>query len=158
MRSADIDFDKSSLVVVFRAVGRLNPDWEAEIGSRHTGGWIDGSVLQCPDSLHFSDLLDRIARRLRRENRRTVAIAFAVRLGWSADAAIAPYLLQQCVPDIRLSNISLKFSEDALLQKLSLREPRCVRMRSYGSFGRPSIDFLSTSAKTRSRMCEWIPG
>jgi hypothetical protein len=65
-------------------VGRLNPDWESEIGSRQAGGWLDGLVLQCLEALPFSDLLDRIAERLKTEDRRTVATAFAVCLGWSA--------------------------------------------------------------------------
>lgn len=123
MRPSDAKLEQSPLVAIYKAVGMLNSDWQVDFGTPQGDGWISGSALERPDHQPFKDLLRRIAERLNTNDRREVAAAFAIRLGWSAGAAIAPYFLQQCVPDIRLPNISLKFSEDTLFQKLSLHEP-----------------------------------
>lgn len=142
MRPSDAKLEQSPLVAIYKAVGMLNSDWQVDFGTPQGDGWISGSALERPDHQPFKDLLRRIAERLNTNDRREVAAAFAIRLGWSAGAAIAPYFLQQCVPDIRLPNISLKFSEDTLFQKLSLHEPRGVMLRRYGLANHPSVEFL----------------
>jgi hypothetical protein len=118
--------NESALIAIYREVGKLNQDWQAEFGVQQGDGWISGSAMEHPDRLPFSQLLARIANVIGSADRHVIAAAFVVRLAWSAGAAIAPYMMRQCVPDTRLSNISLRFSEDCLFQKLSIHQARAL--------------------------------
>jgi hypothetical protein len=126
MRISEATMNESSLTAIYKTIGSVNPDWQAEFGVRQGDGWIRGSELENPDDQSFGDLLSRIGERVETHDRTVIAHAFFDRFRWSAGAAIAPYLLWQCIPDIRLSNISLKFCDQTLFQKLSLHEPRAV--------------------------------
>jgi hypothetical protein len=123
--------NESALIAIYREVSKLNQDWQADFGVQQCDGWIPGSAVEHPDRPPFSQLLARISNVIGSTDRRTIAAAFVVRLAWSAGDAIAPYMMRQCVPDTRLSNISLRFSEDCLFQKLSIHQPRAVVLRPH---------------------------
>jgi hypothetical protein len=61
---------------------------------------IAGTVLRTASVGPFHALLSRIGERLQTADRRTVAASFALRYGWSAGVAIAPYLLYHDVPKL----------------------------------------------------------
>ena len=112
------------LVRVYEQLKKLHPKWHVEFGPREGVGWISGPGLLRPEEGPMALLLDRIADRLNTRDRKIIAASFALRFGWSAGAAIAPYLLHACVPDIGLDNISLKFSDATLFERVALRTAR----------------------------------
>jgi hypothetical protein len=132
----------SSLIAIYREVGKLNQDWQAEFGVQQGDGWIAGSAINQPDNPPFSGLLARVGEVVGSTDRRVVAAAFVTRLAWSAGAAIAPYMMRHCVPDIRLSNVSLRFSEDCLFQKLSIHQARAVMLRPHDMVHHEGLEFL----------------
>ena len=132
---------ESSLTAIYRDVGKLNQEWQAEFGLQQGDGWIPGAAIVQPDHPPFSRLLERIGEVVGSTDRRVVAVAFVVRMAWSAGAAIAPYMMRQCVPDIRLSNVSLRFSDNCLFRKLSIHRPRAVMLPLHNR-ARDGIEFL----------------
>jgi ferric iron reductase protein FhuF len=93
----------------------------------------------------FRALLARIGERLQTSDRRTIAASFALRFGWSAGVAMAPYLLYSCVPTIALDNISFKFHDNTLFERVALHHPEGVMLPPYGVAPHPSIRWLSSS-------------
>ena len=53
--------------------------------------------------------------------------------------AIAPYLRYRCVPDIALSNISLKFKESTFFERTAIHEPRGLMVAGDPRAGHPLI-------------------
>jgi hypothetical protein len=49
-----------------------------------------------------------------------IVASFALRYGWSSGVAFAPYLLYQCVPTLTLDNVSFKFNDNALFERVAL--------------------------------------
>src|SRR5262249_20631699 len=90
------------------------------------GGWLPGLSMLSPDETPFGELLDNIGARLHTNDRKIAAAGFALRFGWASGVAIAPFLLYQCIPDVSLENIFLKFSEETFFQRVSLHKPRGV--------------------------------
>ncbi len=121
-----VEKNGSSIVRMFDQLRALNHNWDVKYGVRNGTGWISGTDLLKPKEGIFSDLLARIGRRLGSDHRKIIAASFALRYGWSSGVAIAPYLLFQCVPDIALENVCLKFSEATLFERVSLVEVRGV--------------------------------
>jgi hypothetical protein len=110
--------------------GRLrgvHPNWYVEFGRREGDGWIPGDAFRAPVQGLFFDLLSRIGARLKTPDRGIAAAAFALGFGRSAAAAVAPFLLHGCVPDLRLDNASFRFDERTLFERVSLHAPRAVR-------------------------------
>jgi ferric iron reductase protein FhuF len=114
------------LVRIYNELRLLHPDWYVEFGRRSGNGWIPGDALLRPNVPPFSNLLARIGERLMTTDRKVIAASFALRFGWSAAAAVAPYLLKQCVPDLSLDNVSLRFSMHTFFEKLSLHDSDAV--------------------------------
>ena len=155
LQPCNVDIESSPLLAVYQELANINPEWQVDFGFQNGNGWIPGSALVRPHHDPFKELLARIGASLATTDRRAIASAFATRLGWSAGAAIAPYFLQQCVPDIRLPNISLKFSEGTLFQKVSLHEPRGVMLRRHGQTDHPSIEYLEHVGTKSEREGLW---
>src|ERR1700689_3673322 len=126
MQPSNLNPAESPVVRVYRELRMLHPDWYVGFGERQGGGWILGNSLKRPDLSPFGDLLARIAQRLMTGDRKVIAASFALRFGWSAGAMVAPYLLKQCVPDVGLDNISLKFSPQTFFEKLSLHDSHAI--------------------------------
>jgi hypothetical protein len=61
-----------------------------------------------------------------------VAALFALRFGWVASMAIAPFLVSRCVPRVHLSNISGKFRDNTLFERTALHEPVGTILASAG--------------------------
>jgi ferric iron reductase protein FhuF len=114
------------LVRIYNELRLLHPNWYVEFGSRCGDGWIPGDALRRPDIPPFDDLLTRIGHRLMATDRKVIAASFALRFGWSAGAAVAPYLLKQCVPEVALDNVSLRFSTQTFFEKLSLHDSDAI--------------------------------
>jgi hypothetical protein len=123
MRPSDTE-EPSRIIGIYEQLRKLHPNWYVEFGKRAGGGWIPGKELQEPDIGAFNALLARIGQRLKTSDRKIIAASFALRFGWSAGAAVAPFLLHQCVPDIGLENVSLKFNDFTLFEKVSMHEAR----------------------------------
>lgn len=103
----------SPIVSCFEQLKPILPRLDVEFGERPgEPGWINGPELKNAAAGPFHDLLHRFGQALKTSDRRTIAAAFALRYGWSAAVAIAPYIVQSCVPDIGLENIALKFGGD----------------------------------------------
>lgn len=101
----------------------LDPAWRIEVGEPHTSGWIDGMAFARATEGPFNLLLQRIATRLRTNDRRTVSALFALRFGWVGSAAIIPFLHLRCVPKVELSNLSLKVKENTLFESIAVHQP-----------------------------------
>jgi ferric iron reductase protein FhuF len=108
---------------LFAEVQEANPKWRVEVGQPEAGaGWIRGTDFFRAGDGPFHSLLGRIGERLRTRDRRTVAALFTLRFGWVASAAITPFLTHGFVPHVGLSNISIKFREDTLFERIAVHE------------------------------------
>jgi ferric iron reductase protein FhuF len=107
------------------ALRTIDPKWLVEIGEPGLSlGWIGGADFRKGDEGAFPALLNRIGERLHTADRRTIAASFSLRFGWSSWVAIVPYVLNRCVPEIGLHNISLKFGANTLHERTALHVPR----------------------------------
>jgi hypothetical protein len=91
----------------------------------------------------FQELLCRIGERLYTADRRTIAASFALRYGWSAGVAFAPYLLYACVPSITLGNVSFRFNEQGSFERAALHHPVGVMLSPAGVVPHPCVSGLS---------------
>lgn len=127
---------------VLNELARLDPKWRIEVGDPGDGsGWIRGRDFTRGNDGPFRALLERISNRLRTNDKRTVAASFALRFGWCASVAIAPYIVGQCVPDVSLANISLKFREDTLFERTALHSPLGVKLGNSRGQASPLIRY-----------------
>jgi hypothetical protein len=108
---------------MYERLRTVHPNWFVEFGPREGDGWIPGEGLRAPVRGPFLDLLSRIGDRLRTPDRGIVAAALALGFGRSSAAAVMPFLLERCVPDIRLENASFKFDRGTLFERVSLHQP-----------------------------------
>lgn len=116
-----------SIAAVFAALRAINPSWDVEIGRPGPDqGWVVGDQLADASSGPLHELLLRIGARVKTADRRTIAALYAMRFGWASAMAIAPYVKFNCVPDISLENISLKFKPSTFLERMAIHEPRGV--------------------------------
>jgi hypothetical protein len=106
------------------ALRPLRASWQADVGQPAGAGWIAGSDLRIASDGPFNELLIRIGTGLGTRDPRTIAAAFALRLGWAAGMAIAPALRYACVPDVALANVSFKFKPSTYLECTAIHEPR----------------------------------
>lgn len=132
----------SPIALILEELAQIDPKWKIEVGDPgNAPGWIRGSDLEQGDDGPFLELLQRIARRLRTADKRTVAASFALRFGWCASVAIAPYIVRRCVPDVSLTNVALKFREDTLFERTALILPRGVILGQKPSISHPLIRY-----------------
>jgi hypothetical protein len=108
----------------YERLRKIHPNWYVEWGRHDSDGWIPGKAFANAFDGRFQELLERIGMRMSTSDRKVIAASFALRFGWSAAAVVAPFLLEQCVPDVRLDNISLRFSETTFFEKVALRTAR----------------------------------
>ncbi|MGE3539589.1 MAG: (2Fe-2S)-binding protein [Candidatus Tectimicrobiota bacterium] len=134
----------SPLVSVYQALQARQPRWHVAMGQPCGTGWISGSALAMASSGPLQELLTQIGERLQTTDRRTIAASFALRHGWSAGAAIAPYLTHQCVPSLALENVSFKFRADTLFERVALHRPIGAMVWQQGLEPHPLIQFLPT--------------
>lgn len=146
MQASDYNPAQSPIVFVYDRLRRIHPNWFVEFGRQDGDGWIAGDALVNPDEQPLSALLARIGTRLKTDDRKVIAASFALRFGWSAAVAIAPFLLCLCVPDIRLNNISVKFSDATFFERVSLLEARGVMVRRDGIESHPLVEILNPAA------------
>jgi FhuF 2Fe-2S C-terminal domain len=135
--------EPSPIVRIYRELRTHHPNWYVEYGTHDEPGWIAGPELLNPSSGHFHALLTRIGERLKTGDRKIIAASFALRFGWSAGAAIAPFVLYRCIPDIGLENVSLKFSDGTFFERLSMHQARGVMHRRDGVETHPSVKIIS---------------
>ncbi len=143
MTSSKADLD-SPIVRVYQELRRLHPNWYVEFGARSGDGWIPGFAFLEPSEGLFLDLLRGIGARLRSDDRKVVAASFVLRFGWASGVAIAPFLLHRCVPDVRLENVSLRFSDETFFERAALHEPRGVIVRREGFAHHPDLEIIET--------------
>lgn len=117
----------SPIVRVFDALRSLNASWAVTIGRPEPrAGWIVGAELSDATAGPLNEFLVKMGTRLKTTDRRTIAALYAMRFGWASAMAIAPYLKYNCVPDISLDNVSLKFKESTFFERTAIHEPRGV--------------------------------
>jgi ferric iron reductase protein FhuF len=134
--------EASPITVVFQELRAIRSNWHVEIGRPSGTGWIRGADFRTARSGPFNALLTDIGERLRTSDKRTIAASFALRYGWSAGIAIAPFLLRQCVPNIALDNVSFKFHENTTFERAALHEPEGVMLPQEGVTAHPSVRWL----------------
>lgn len=134
--------ESSPIVAIYQALQAMQPTWYVEIGEPHGPGWMRGTALRTASEGPFHVLLTRIGERLHTADRRTIAAAFALRYGWSAGMAIAPYILRHCVPTIPLENVSFKFQDNTLFERVAIHEPAGVILPQGGRAPHPLIEWL----------------
>jgi 8-oxo-dGTP pyrophosphatase MutT (NUDIX family)/ferric iron reductase protein FhuF len=123
----------------------LDPKWRIETGvPTASPEWITGADFACASSGPFHSLLLAISQRLRTEDRKTVAASFALRFGWSASAAIAPFLIHRCVPDVGLDNISFRF-RDTLFERTAIHCPRGAALQNSEAPDHPLIRYAGSA-------------
>jgi ferric iron reductase protein FhuF len=115
-----------SIAHVYEDLRVWQPSWTVELSRPSGAGWIEGVAFRDASAGDFHDLLIHIGERQRSPDRKTIAASFALRYGWSAGAAIAPYITHRAVPDLALENVSLKFSPSTFFERTALHDPRGV--------------------------------
>jgi FhuF 2Fe-2S C-terminal domain len=110
----------SPIAACYEHLRTIHPNWYVEWGRRDEDGWISGEAFTNAFEGPFYELLERIGARIQTADRKIIAASFVLRFAWSAGVAVAPFLLEQCVPDVRLENVSLKFNRSNLFEKVSL--------------------------------------
>ena len=135
--------EESPIIIVYQALQAMQPRWYVEIGRPRGPGWMTGTDLQMASAGPLHALLLRIGDRLHTADRRTIAAAFALRYGWSAGMAIAPYMLRHCVPTISLDNVSFKFHDNTLFERVALHRPTGVMLHQGGEVSTPSRTLAS---------------
>jgi FhuF 2Fe-2S C-terminal domain len=135
--------ETSPIVSILQALRARDPKWAVDIGRPCGPAWIPGTALMTASEGPFQGLLSRIGERLHTSDRRTIAASFALRYGWSAGVAFAPYLLYACVPTIRLGNVSFKFNDQGSFERAALHHPVGVMLSHDGTAPHPSIEWLS---------------
>lgn len=116
----------SSIPDAYAYLKTLHPNWDLVLGVPDGNGWLRGSDLLFPDAVPFRDLIQVLGARRETEDRRAMVASFSLRFGWSAGVAIAPFLLCRAVPNMSLDNISLKFGEYGLLERVALHRAEGV--------------------------------
>jgi ferric iron reductase protein FhuF len=115
---------RSPIEEALAALQAIDPKWRVDIGSpAGSPDWIHGRSFTGAEEGPFHALLNRIMERLRTGDRRTVAASFCLRFGWSAWVAIVPYVVYQCVPEVALNNIALKFGANTLHERTAIYWP-----------------------------------
>jgi hypothetical protein len=115
------------VVRVFEGLKGLNASWGVEIGRPAPGtGWIVGAELAEAASGPLNELLLQIGERLKTTDRRTIAALYALRFGWASAMAIAPYVKYNCVPDVSLDNVSLRFKASTFFERTAIHDARGV--------------------------------
>ena len=130
---------RSPVVDIYAALRAFNASWSVEVGRPSGRGWIAGSELRVASTGPFNDLLRRIGESAGTADRRTIAASFALRYGWSSAMAIAPLLKYDCVPDVSLENISLKFHETGFFERTAIHEARGVMIAGDPRANHPTI-------------------
>ena len=142
--------DTSPVVGIFREIQAADPKWRVDVGDpRGDVGWIRGTDFVRATEGPFNLLLRATGDRLGTNDRKTVAALFALRFGWAASVAIAPYLTHACVPDISLDNISLKFRDDTLYERSALHRPIATMLRDDHTAAHPLIESVADRAALR---------
>jgi len=142
--------DASPVVAILHEIRTADPKWRVDIADpRGEPGWINGTDFERATEGPFSQLLCATGDRLGTTDRKTVAALFALRFGWAASVAIAPYLSHACVPDIRLGNISLKFRDDTLYERSALYHPRATMVRGNRAAAHPLIETVADRVELR---------
>ncbi len=108
------------LALAFATLESIQPRWSVEVGQPGSAGWVHGDSLRDAESSEFNLLLQTIAADLNTERRKVIAACFALRFGWLSGISFGPFLINGTVADVRLCNLSLKFSESALFEKAAL--------------------------------------
>ncbi len=123
---------------------RGSASWSTDVGRPQAPGWIAGSDLRNAHDGPLNTLLTRIGERAQTTDRRTIAASFAVRYGWASAMGIAPCVLNDCVPDISLENISLKFRDSTFLERTAVHEPRGTLVEGAPGADHPQVTRVAT--------------
>lgn len=130
----------SPVADIFESLRMLNASWAVHVGRPEpAAGWVHGEDLHNASAGSFNTLLRNIGERAKTDDKRTIAASFSLRYGWASAMAIAPYLRYRCVPDIALSNVSLKFKESTFFERTAIHEPRGVMVAGDPRAAHPSI-------------------
>lgn len=116
----------SPVAEVLTGLVTVNSSWIVEVGTPVGAGWIAGVDMSDASRGPLNDLLLAIGERAGTDDRRTIAASFALRFGWASVMAIAPFLRDACVPDIRLENTSCRFKESTFFERAAVHVPRGV--------------------------------
>lgn len=133
---------ESPILSIYQALQVRQPRWYVEMGVPDGPGWIRGTALCTASAGPFQALLAQIGDRLQTTDRRTIAASFALRHGWSAGVAMAPYLTHQCVPTLALENVSFKFHANTLFERVALHRPTGVMLGPHEPEAHPLIQWL----------------
>ena len=132
--------DVAPLSRVYGQLRAIHPNWWVHEGEPVGTGWIDGRALCEPNRGALQVLLTRIGQRMCSSNRKVIAAAFALRFGWSSAAAIGPYIVADCVPDVALDNVALRFSEGTLFERVALRRLQATALHGHGYGEHPLLN------------------
>ena len=142
--------DTSPVVAIFRDLQAADLKWRVDVSDpRGEAGWIIGTDFMRATEGPFNLLLRATGDRLETHDLKTVAALFALRFGWAASVAIAPYLVHSCVPDVGLDNISLKFRADTLYERSALHRPIATMLGDDQAAAHPLIDTVADRAELR---------
>ena len=142
--------DTSPVVAIFRELQAADPKWRVDVADPGAEvGWIRGTDFVRATEGPFNVLLRATGDRLGTHDRKTVAALFALRFGWAASVAIAPYLVHACVPDVGLDNISLKFKENTLYERSALHRPIATMLGDGQGATHPLIETVADRAALR---------
>jgi hypothetical protein len=147
------DFRETSpIILVYHELKAIHPSWYVEIGEPSGAGWISGTDLRTAREGLFNVLLSCIGERLHTSDRRTITASFAMRFGWSSGVAIAPFIICQCIPNIRLDNVPFKFHENTTCERAALHQPEGAVLVREGMTAHPFIQLLPNQSALVARL------
>jgi hypothetical protein len=146
--------ETSPITAIYRALQKVQPNWQVAIGEPRGSGWIRGTELRTATQGPLAALLTRAGASLQTSDRRTIAASFIMCYSWSCGIAIAPYLFGQCVPNIALDNVSFKFHDNSFFQMAAVHRPEGVMLYRDGCTPHQSVQWLSDPQALMNKLRE----
>lgn len=144
--------DISPVASVYESLRATNAACNVSIERPQGPGWISGEEMKDAHNGPFNELLIRIGERSQSDDKLNIAASFALRYGWASAMAIAPFMRFQCVPDIRLSNVSFKFGARTFYERTAMYVPRGVVVEGDSRATHPSVTTVANQRELLSRL------
>ena len=110
------------LAAAFATLKAMQPRWSITVGQPESAGWLSGVSLQDANDGELNRLLKKIGTHMGTERRAVIAPSFALRFSWASGIVFGPFVVNETIADVRLSNLSLKFSDNTLFEQAALHQ------------------------------------
>jgi hypothetical protein len=129
-------------------------DLSARIGRPDGPGWITAAGLICDHGL-LEELLSRIERGCGAGERAYAGTSMLRSYLWRIlTPAVAVFLLERRLPDLRAENVALRFGETGFAEGLAFPAPRFLALPGDPEAGHPDAEVLPSEEDLLARMRE----